>query len=91
MVSSSPQNSTSAIVEPAAAPQTDEADGDGAESKFLSGSSVVRAFYAGINSHDLDSVEKLIAHDCVYEDLIFPQPFVGRKVCNSLVGFLETC
>ncbi|XVE52853.1 hypothetical protein DITRI_Ditri02bG0157700 [Diplodiscus trichospermus] len=41
---------------------------------------VVRGFYAGINSHDLTSVEPLIAEKCVYEDLIlFPRPFIGRK------------
>lgn len=45
-----------------------------------SAASVVRKFYAGINRRDLDSVEELIAEDCVYEDLVFPQPFVGRKV-----------
>lgn len=43
------------------------------------GSTVVRRFYEGINGRDLGSVEKLIAENCVYEDLIFPQPFVGRK------------
>lgn len=89
-VSSSPQNPTATIAEPVTTTQSDEANGDGGdESKLLSGSSVVRAFYAGINSHDLDSVEELIAHNCVYEDLIFPQPFVGRKVCLSLVEFRE--
>lgn len=41
---------------------------------------VVRRFYQGINSRDFGSVEKLIADNCVYEDLIFPQPFTGRKV-----------
>lgn len=45
-----------------------------------SAASVVRKFYAGINRRDLDSVEELIAENCVYEDLVFPQPFVGRKV-----------
>lgn len=45
-----------------------------------SASDVVRSFYEGINGHDLDSVEELIAENCVYEDLIFPRPFVGRKV-----------
>ncbi|KAI8542435.1 hypothetical protein RHMOL_Rhmol08G0137600 [Rhododendron molle] len=40
---------------------------------------VVRNFYGGINGHDLASVEDLIALDCVYEDLIFSRPFVGRK------------
>lgn len=44
-----------------------------------SASAVVRKFYRGINGHDLGSVENLIAESCVYEDLIFPQPFVGRK------------
>lgn len=42
-------------------------------------SEVVRNFYEGINGRDLASVEELIAHNCVYEDLIFSRPFVGRK------------
>ncbi|KAI3972842.1 hypothetical protein MKX01_019500 [Papaver californicum] len=42
-------------------------------------SDIVRKFYDGINRHDLASVEDLIAHNCVYEDLVFPRPFVGRK------------
>lgn len=51
----------------------------------------MRAFYAGINSHDLDSVEELIAHNCVYEDLIFPQPFVGRKAIMDFFNkFIDT-
>ncbi|MCL7031786.1 hypothetical protein MKW94_018199 [Papaver nudicaule] len=44
-----------------------------------SASDIVRNFYDGINRHDLASVEDLIAENCVYEDLVFPQPFVGRK------------
>ena len=44
-----------------------------------SASAVVRNFYGGINAHDVDSVQYLIADNCVYEDLVFPQPFVGRK------------
>ncbi|KAK7406019.1 hypothetical protein VNO78_07633 [Psophocarpus tetragonolobus] len=44
-----------------------------------SASTVVRNFYGGINAHDVDSVEYLIAENCVYEDLVFPQPFLGRK------------
>ena len=90
-VSSSPQNPSATIAEPETITQNDEANGDGDESKLLSGSSVVRAFYTGINSHELDSVEELIAQNCVYEDLIFPQPFVGRKVCDFLFGFRENC
>ncbi|KAG9458813.1 hypothetical protein H6P81_003321 [Aristolochia fimbriata] len=44
-----------------------------------SASDVVKGFYGGVNSHDLVSVEYLIAENCVYEDLIFSQPFTGRK------------
>ncbi|KAI4332402.1 hypothetical protein L6164_017312 [Bauhinia variegata] len=46
---------------------------------LYSAAEVVRNFYGGINNRDLDSVEDLIAENCVYEDLIFPSPFVGRK------------
>ena len=45
-----------------------------------SAAEVVRKFYGGINGRDLSSVAELISDNCVYEDLIFPQPFVGRKV-----------
>lgn len=45
-----------------------------------SASTVVRNFYEGINRHDVDSVQFLISENCVYEDLVFPRPFVGRKV-----------
>ena len=41
---------------------------------------VVSSFYAAINVHDLSSVTDLIAQDCVYEDLVFSSPFVGRTV-----------
>ncbi|XP_062025917.1 uncharacterized protein LOC133742263 [Rosa rugosa] len=44
-----------------------------------SGADIVRKFYDGINRQDLASVEELIADKCVYEDLVFPRPFVGRK------------
>lgn len=53
-------------------------------SSMDSASTVVRRFYHGINAHDLVSVEPLIAESCIYEDLIFPQPFVGRKVSMSI-------
>lgn len=58
------------VVDVASTPETNE--GGAAD--------VVRRFYQGINSRDFGSVEKLIADNCVYEDLIFPQPFTGRKV-----------
>lgn len=56
---------------------------DSAPASLDSASAVVRKFYQGINAHDLASVENLIAENCIYEDLIFPQPFVGRKVTFS--------
>ncbi|PWA39669.1 Polyketide cyclase SnoaL-like domain-containing protein [Artemisia annua] len=51
-----------------------------------SASDVVRSFYDGINSRDLSRVVDLIAEDCVYEDLVFPQPFVGRKKISEWKG-----
>ncbi|KAL0456299.1 UNVERIFIED_CONTAM: hypothetical protein Slati_0969100 [Sesamum latifolium] len=45
-----------------------------------SASNVVRKFYDGINRRDLASVEDLISLNCIYEDLVFPRPFIGRKV-----------
>ncbi|CAI0556535.1 unnamed protein product [Linum tenue] len=59
-----------------ASPQIEE---DASSASVPSGADVVRRFYDGINRRDLDSVEGLIAEKCVYEDLIFPNPFVGRK------------
>ncbi|KAL9673582.1 hypothetical protein QQ045_029843 [Rhodiola kirilowii] len=44
-----------------------------------SAADVVRKFYSGVNNRDLSAVVDLIAEDCVYEDLVFPHPFVGRK------------
>ncbi|XP_050378500.1 uncharacterized protein LOC126795787 [Argentina anserina] len=69
-VSSSP-NST-AEVAPSSPPNI---EGEELES----GADIVRKFYDGINRQDLASVEELIAEKCVYEDLVFPRPFVGRK------------
>jgi len=72
-----------------ASPATESFDDDNAVD---SASAVVRNFYAGINAHDVDSVQYLIADNCVYEDLVFPQPFVGRKVIyttNQLVLLLR--
>ena len=45
---------------------------------------VVREFYDGVNRRDLAAVEPLIAEGCVYEDLVFPRPFVGQE---RIVGF----
>lgn len=54
-----------------------------------SASDVVRKFYGRINIHDLDSVVDLISENCVYEDLIFSQPFVGRKASGIPQFHLE--
>ncbi|KAE8733664.1 Gag protease polyprotein [Hibiscus syriacus] len=52
---------------------------------------VVRRFYAGINGRDLASVEPLIAEKCVYEDLIFPHPFTGRKeILEFFKSFMDS-
>lgn len=58
------------------------------ELEVESASNVVRKFYGGINGRDIASVEPLIADNCVYEDLVFPHPFVGRKVygCFCMCG-----
>lgn len=61
---------------------TDDDDGD--DNVVRSASEVVRNFYGGINAHDVDSLEDLIAEKCVYEDLVFPRPFVGRKVISTI-------
>uniref|UniRef100_A0ACD5YAK5 Uncharacterized protein n=1 Tax=Avena sativa TaxID=4498 RepID=A0ACD5YAK5_AVESA len=45
---------------------------------------VVREFYEGVNRRDLAAVAPLIAEECVYEDLVFPRPMVGR---DRVVGF----
>ncbi|URE42099.1 SnoaL-like polyketide cyclase [Musa troglodytarum] len=47
--------------------------------KVSTAADVVREFYDGINRRDLSAVEPLISEGCVYEDLVFPRPFVGRK------------
>ncbi|XP_047066256.1 uncharacterized protein LOC124674260 [Lolium rigidum] len=45
---------------------------------------VVREFYEGVNRRDLAAVAPLIAEGCVYEDLVFPRPMVGR---DRVLGF----
>ncbi|ESQ28052.1 hypothetical protein EUTSA_v10019116mg [Eutrema salsugineum] len=56
-----------------------------------SASEVVSSFYAAINGNDLSSVTDLIAQDCVYEDLVFSSPFVGRTAILDFFGkFIES-
>ncbi|XP_057954178.1 uncharacterized protein LOC131148485 isoform X4 [Malania oleifera] len=72
-----------AITAPAKSSSSSSSGEDNPESSPVSGDSasdVVRKFYGRINAHDLASVEDLIAENCVYEDLLFPRPFVGRKI-----------
>ncbi|TVU04327.1 hypothetical protein EJB05_50093 [Eragrostis curvula] len=54
------------------------------ESKTRTAADVVREFYDGVNRRDLAAVAPLIAEECVYEDLVFPRPFVGR---DQIIGF----
>ncbi|XVF79446.1 hypothetical protein PTKIN_Ptkin14bG0223600 [Pterospermum kingtungense] len=76
--SSSSENQTAVVVP--SQPQDEEAAPE-----------VVRRFYAGINGRDLASVELLIAEKCVYEDLIFPRPFVGRKaILEFFKSFIDS-
>ncbi|KAJ3708714.1 hypothetical protein LUZ61_012419 [Rhynchospora tenuis] len=58
----------------------------GSDQQIASSSNVVRDFYEGINRRDLDFVEGLIAENCVYEDLVFSSPFVGRK---AIIDFFK--
>ncbi|PON99244.1 Polyketide cyclase SnoaL-like domain containing protein [Trema orientale] len=73
---SSSGNQTAAVESPATGPVV----------VVASTAEVVRKFYGGINGRDLSSVADLISDDCVYEDLIFPRPFVGRK---EILDFFE--
>ncbi|XP_062207041.1 uncharacterized protein LOC133908859 isoform X2 [Phragmites australis] len=54
--------------------------------KTTTAADVVRRFYDGVNRRDLAAVEPLIAEGCVYEDLVFPRPFVGRKQILDFFG-----
>eukprot|EP01018_Ginkgo_biloba_P013822 Gb_22703 [translate_table: standard] len=47
---------------------------------------VVRGLYDGMNRHDLESVRELIAEKCIYEDLNFPNPMVGKE---AVLEFLK--
>ncbi|KAI4996133.1 hypothetical protein ZWY2020_041274 [Hordeum vulgare] len=51
---------------------------DGSADMKGAAAAMVREFYSGVNRHDLAAVAPLIAEACVYEDLIFPRPMVGR-------------
>ena len=76
---------TAPIIRAAAEVQTTE----DALVKVSTAADVVREFYDGINRRDLSAVEPLISEDCVYEDLVFPRPFVGRKVRQELLDMVK--
>lgn len=76
---------TAPIIRAAAEVQTTE----DALMKVSTAADVVREFYDGINRRDLSAVEPLISEDCVYEDLVFPRPFVGRKVRQELLDMVK--
>ena len=50
---------------------------------------MVQEFYAAINRREITSIGDLFADDCVYEDLVFPKPFVGRKVRTMKESFMQ--
>jgi len=55
-----------------------------AERQEKEAAEMVQEFYAAINRREIASIGDLFADDCVYEDLVFPKPFLGRKVlCSS--------
>ncbi|KAG6514364.1 hypothetical protein ZIOFF_024717 [Zingiber officinale] len=47
-------------------------------------SAVVRKFYSSINGKELNSLEKLLSKDCIFQDLVYSRPFKG-KVSNVVV------
>ncbi|PSS19384.1 TRNA-modifying protein like [Actinidia chinensis var. chinensis] len=86
-VSPSPSSSENQTVVTEPTTTASAADDESQPVSYTTSSEVVRNFYEGINRHDLAAVEKLIAHNCVYEDLIFPQPFVGREA--AILAFFQ--
>lgn len=43
----------------------------------------VLAFYDAINRRDIDGAASCIGENCRYEDLIYPEPFVGQEVVQT--------
>uniref|UniRef100_A0A804N1E7 SnoaL-like domain-containing protein n=1 Tax=Zea mays TaxID=4577 RepID=A0A804N1E7_MAIZE len=82
--SSTTRTTRTALVVLVAAATRDGARKTTASASRATAADVVRQFYDGVNRRDLAAVEPLIAEGCVYEDLVFPRPFVGRE---RVVGF----
>ncbi|XP_050217530.1 uncharacterized protein LOC126668366 [Mercurialis annua] len=78
IINASSSDNQTATVTPSSITSKDDND-VGKAAAIESACDIVRRFYDGINDHDIAAVEELIAEKCVYEDLIFPRPFVGRQ------------
>ncbi len=51
--------------------------------------SVIQSMYEAINRRDIPAAMDLIDDDCIYEDLNFSQPFLGKDAVREL--FEESC
>ncbi|ACK66052.1 conserved hypothetical protein [Rippkaea orientalis PCC 8801] len=45
---------------------------------------VIESIYGAINRRDIDSAMEWIDDQCIYEDLNFPQPFIGKEKVKEL-------
>lgn len=48
---------------------------------------LIAEFYGLINKRDPQAASELVADDCVYEDLVFGEPFVGKE---AILGLFKT-
>jgi hypothetical protein len=54
-----------------------------------SAAATVRAFYAAVNARQLDAAMAYIEDECVYEDMIYSAPFVGKDAVAA--HFASVC
>ncbi|HAC66194.1 MAG TPA: nuclear transport factor 2 family protein [Cyanothece sp. UBA12306] len=45
---------------------------------------VIELIYGAINRRDIDSAMEWIDEQCIYQDLNFPQPFIGKEQVKEL-------
>ena len=64
-------------------PENDFAGGAGAGGGEAA--RVVRSFYDHINRKEVDEAMTYFAEDCLYEDLNFPEPYVGKDAVRTLM------
>ena len=50
---------------------------------------VALAYYENYNSKRIDGILELLAEDCVYEDLVYQEPFVGRDAIAAYLRKVE--